>query len=121
VQRPVADINRWRQDERQRLRQIADRLVAFVEQPVRHAGRTRTGFAQHARRDRLPRLAAREEVHRPRSVCRRHLREVSLHRLHAMAGGCAAVEREVEGGEALHRVIVAERSRFDDKPARRFA
>ena len=59
-------------------------------------------LAQQLRRQQPQQPPARQEEHRPGGVLRRRLPEVGLERRHLGVGGRRAVERGVEGGEALH-------------------
>jgi hypothetical protein len=98
----VARARRRRQHVRDRLGEIADRLVARVEQPLVDAGAAARGRPQHRVRNDLAGLAASEEEDRPRRVARRGAREVALQGVDLGERRGAAVELSEELREALH-------------------
>ncbi len=98
----VARARRRRQHVRDGLGEVADRLVAGVEQPVVDAGAAARGRPQDGVRHHLAGLAAGEEVHRPRGVARRRFGEVALQRVDLGERRGAAVELGEEAREALH-------------------
>ena len=99
-QAEVALVRRRRQHVRDGLGEIADRLVAGVEQPVVDAGAAAGDRPQHAARHDLARLAAGEKVHRPGRVARRGVGEVALQRIDLGKRGGARVELGEERGRS---------------------
>ena len=92
-----------RQHERDRLAEIAHRLVALLEQPVVDAGPLAGDRPHQAARHDLARLAAGQEVDGPRGIGRLHLREVAAQRSDLVAGGGAGVECPIQLGKAAHQ------------------
>ncbi len=102
---------RWRRQQvRDRLGEVADSLVALLEQPVGNAAGCEGELAQGAAVDDLARLAAGEEVDRPGGICRRHGGEIPDQRLDLGLRGRRRVEGEEQLGEAAHRRSIAGRA-----------
>ena len=76
-QAEVAALRGRRQDQGDGLGEIADGLIAGVEQPVVDAGLAARRRPQHGARDDLARLAAGEEIDRPRRIGAAPLRRSS--------------------------------------------
>jgi hypothetical protein len=83
----VAVARRRRQDVGDGFRQVADRVVAFVEQPVVQPGVFGSVLAQQFTGNRLARLAAGEKIHSPGRVFRRRAAEVVFQRIELAVGG----------------------------------
>ncbi len=96
---------RRRQQVGDRLGEIADGLVALLEQPLRQAGGGHGERPQFARAHHLSRLAAGEEVHRPGGVAGFGLAEVACHRLDLGLGRRALVEFGEQPCKALHAAL----------------
>jgi hypothetical protein len=84
------------------LGEVADGLVAGVEEPGVDAGPLAGECRQQGARHDLARLAAGQEVHRPGRVARRGGREVALQRIDLGARRRRRVELGEELREPLH-------------------
>jgi len=65
---------------RDRLRQVPDCLIAFIEQPFRNIRHFRRELAQQPGWDYLARLSSGEKINCPRRICRLGALEVALQR-----------------------------------------
>ncbi len=89
-----------RQQQRQRLREVADALITFLDQPLRQARLEEREFTQQLGRNHLTRLAAREEIDCP---CRARLEaricdggaQIVLERLVLVIGRSGRVEPSI--------------------------
>src|SRR5207248_755353 len=102
VQREIGRGRGGRQQERDRLREVADRVVALAEEPVRNAGLLNGPRREFARFEETLGTASEEEARGPRGVCRRGGGEVASERGDLLVGLGGGVERGVEVGEELH-------------------
>ena len=102
VQRQVHRLARRRQHVGDGLGQVADDVVALVEQPLGDAGGLARGRAQQAGGHGLARLAAGQEVQRPGRVGGPCALEVGEQGVGLLLGRRRRVERGEQGGELLH-------------------
>ena len=93
-----------RQDMGDGFRQIADGLVALVEQPVGDAGHLAGQHPQAGRWHHLAWLAAGQEVDRPSRVPCAGFAEIALQRFDLGIGRGRRIEFSVQAGELLHNV-----------------
>ena len=96
----IAALRSRRQHMSDRLGQIADSLIALLEQPVIDAGTLTGERSQHPRRHRLTRFSSRQEVHRPGRIGRLSNGEVALQCIDLGRGGRAGIEFRIERGKA---------------------
>ena len=102
VQRQIGGGGGGRQQQGDGLGEIAHRVVALAEQPVRDAGLFDGPLRQLARFQQALGTAADQEVDGPGGVLGRRGGEVALERRHLVVGLGGLVERGVEFGEGLH-------------------
>jgi hypothetical protein len=94
---------RWRrQNVGDGFGQVADRVIAFVEQPVVQRCPLDRVLAQQPGRHRLPRLAAGQKVDRPGGIGRTGACEIGLQRGQLAVGGGSRVQFGVEAGKLTH-------------------
>ena len=100
--RPVARALRRREQQRDRLGDVADGVIRLLEQPVLDPRRLGRPGPHPARGHDLPRLPADQEIHRPRRVGGRRLGEVTPQRLDLDARLRRLVQEGVKVGKSLH-------------------
>ena len=101
-QRQLAGLAGIGQHVRYGFGEIADGCIAFGEQPVRNACDVCGKLPHEARGHRLPRFAARQEIDRPRTICRVDALEIRREDRELCARRIGGVERGVQIGEATH-------------------
>ncbi len=102
VQRQLDRLRRRRQHVGDGLGEVADDVVALVEQPFRDARRLARGAAQQAGGHGLARLAAGQEVERPRRVGGLGAAEIQQQRVGLLLRRRRRVQRREQGRELLH-------------------
>ena len=102
-QAAIGQARRRRQHQRDRLGQVADRLVALLEQPVVDAGALAGERAQQAGRNDLARLAAGQKIDRPRRIGGVGQGQVGAQRAHFVGGRGARIEGAEQAREAPHQ------------------
>ena len=112
----IHGLRRRGQQQRNRFRKIADRLIAFLEQPFGYPALSEHELPQRLGRDELARTATGQEVHGPRGIGRLGVAEVIDHCRLLRVVARRRVELHVEIGEALHSATAPVASSISSSP-----
>ena len=115
VPQPERARSRCRQQQSDRLGQIAHGLAGFVEEPVRNSRRHGGPFFQLCRCDEALHLFADQKKERPGRVVGRHFREVAFQRIDLACSLRRLVEGEIKFGKPLHVFITLRKAGRKDR------